>query len=56
MLISIEELSTSSQDILIFVEEALLDDYKKLIYISYEYKYDGDIIKNIIENFAMTSQ
>lgn len=56
VLISVEELSTASQDILIFVEKALLNDYEKLINISDEYKYDGDIIKNIIENFAMTSQ
>ncbi|MBU3112735.1 hypothetical protein [Clostridium lacusfryxellense] len=42
----------SSQDILVFIENALLNDYKKLIYISDEYKCDGEIIKDIIENFA----
>lgn len=55
VLSSVDKLSTSSQDVLAFIENNVLKDYDKLIAISNEYKSDGDTVKEIISKFAEIS-
>jgi len=53
---AVEELSSSSRNILSFVESNVIEDYEKLISISNEYKKDGDTVKSVIEKFAEVSK
>ncbi|KZL91575.1 methyl-accepting chemotaxis protein [Clostridium magnum] len=53
---AVDELSNSSKNTLLFIEQNVLKDYEKLIKISTDYKQDGDTVKNIIEGFAEISE
>lgn len=52
---AVEKLSSSSRDILSFVESTVIKEYEDLITISNEYKKDGDTVKSVIETFAEIS-
>ncbi|WMJ79306.1 methyl-accepting chemotaxis protein [Clostridium sp. MB40-C1] len=52
---SVQELSEASKNILVFIEKEVLNDYEKLIEVSYQYKNDGDTVKGLIEHFAKIS-
>lgn len=56
VLIAVEDLSTSSKEVLVFIEKDVLKEYGNLIDISIEYKNDGDTFKEITGNFAETSE
>lgn len=53
---AVGELSSSSRDILSFMESNVIKDYERLISISDEYKKDGDTVKGLIEKFAEVSK
>ncbi|MCY6354171.1 methyl-accepting chemotaxis protein [Clostridium sp. ZS2-4] len=53
---AVNELSNSSEFVLKLLEKDVLKDYEKLIDVSVQYKQDGTIVKNIIENFAQISE
>lgn len=55
VLSSVQELSGASKNILEFIEKDVLNDYEKLLNVSYEYKNDGDTVKELIQNFAQIS-
>ncbi|WP_010299249.1 methyl-accepting chemotaxis protein [Clostridium senegalense] len=56
VLVAVDELSNSSQDVLAFIEKEVLKDYAELINTSIEYKKDGDTIKNLVETLAKSSE
>lgn len=49
---AVNDLSSSSQDIMNVIEQNVLTDYERLIDTSKKYKKDGDIIKNMVEEFS----
>ncbi|KEI85998.1 methyl-accepting chemotaxis protein [Clostridium botulinum] len=53
---AVSELSSSSEFVLELIEENVLKDYKKLIDMSVQYKNDGNIVKELIENFSNLSE
>ncbi len=53
---AVNELSSSSEFVLELIEENVLRDYKKLIDMSVQYKNDGNIVKELIENFSNLSE
>ncbi|AUN16630.1 methyl-accepting chemotaxis protein [Clostridium botulinum] len=53
---AVSELSSSSEFVLELIEENVLKDYKKLIDVSVQYKNDGNIVKELIENFSNLSE
>ncbi|WP_409069315.1 methyl-accepting chemotaxis protein [Clostridium sp. FAM 1755] len=53
---AVSELSSSSKFVLELIEEDVLRDYKKLIDMSTEYKNDGNVVKDLIENFSNLSE
>ncbi|MDU1322035.1 MAG: methyl-accepting chemotaxis protein [Clostridium botulinum] len=53
---AVSELSSSSEFVLELIEENVLRDYKKLIDMSVQYKNDGNIVKELIENFSNLSE
>ena len=55
VLSSVDDLSGSSKEILTFIEKDVMKDYADLVDISVQYKNDGDLVKNIVENFAEIS-
>ncbi|EDU38333.1 MULTISPECIES: methyl-accepting chemotaxis protein [Clostridium] len=53
---AVSELSSSSEFVLELIEENVLRDYKKLIDMSVQYKNDGNVVKELIENFSNLSE
>lgn len=53
---SVDDLSSSSKNMLSFIEKDVLKDYESLISISNDYKNDGDTVKGLVESFANISQ
>lgn len=53
---SVSSLSASSKEILDFIEKDVMNDYADLVGISEQYKNDGDLVKNIVENLAEISE
>ncbi|EJO5349137.1 methyl-accepting chemotaxis protein [Clostridium botulinum] len=53
---AVSELSSSSEFVLELIEKNVLKDYKKLIDMSVEYKNDGNVVKELIENFSNLSE
>ena len=56
VLSSVQDLSTSSKDLLDFMEKDVSKDYEDFVDISIQYKNDGDIVKNIVENLSEISE
>jgi methyl-accepting chemotaxis protein len=56
VLSAVQDLSTSSKDILNFIEKDVKNDYENLVNVSIQYKNDGTTVKNIVENFAEISE
>lgn len=55
VLSSVDDLSGSSKEILDFIEKDVMKDYADLVDISVQYKNDGTIVKNIVENLSEIS-
>ncbi|MDP4146843.1 MAG: methyl-accepting chemotaxis protein [Bacillota bacterium] len=53
---AVQDLSSSSRDVLGFIEKDVMKDYADLVNISVQYKNDGDTVKNIVENLAEISE
>lgn len=49
---AVNDLSSSSQDIMNVIEQNVFTDYERLIDTSKKHKKDGDIIKNMVEEFS----
>ncbi|NEU06351.1 methyl-accepting chemotaxis protein [Clostridium senegalense] len=56
VLVAVEDLSTSSTDVLTFIEKEVLKDYTELINTSVEYTKDGDTIRELVEVFVKSSE
>lgn len=52
---AVDELAEASENTLGTLEKETMKDYDDFVIIGEEYKKDGDIIKNIIENFTNTT-
>ncbi|WP_234124943.1 methyl-accepting chemotaxis protein [Clostridium hydrogenum] len=52
VLVSVGDLSTSSKEILDFIENDVMKDYSNLVDTSMQYKTDGETVKNIVENIS----
>ncbi len=49
---AVTDLSSSSQNLINFIEKDVVKNYDDLIIISEEYKKDGDTVQSLIENFV----
>ena len=56
VLSAVGELSSSSEFVLKVIENDILNDYRKLMDVSTQYKDDGQTFKNIIDDFAKASE
>ncbi|KYH35479.1 methyl-accepting chemotaxis protein McpB [Clostridium tepidiprofundi DSM 19306] len=56
VLSAVGELSSSSEFVLKVIEKDILNDYRKLMDVSTQYKGDGQTFKNIIDDFAKASE
>jgi len=53
---AVTSLSSSSQNLISFIEKDVVKNYNKLIIISEEYKKDGDTVQTLVENFSKISK
>lgn len=56
VIMSVEDLSQSSQYILNIIEDEIFKDYEKIINISEDYKNDGETFQKVIERFSSLSE
>ena len=56
VVLSVENLSSSSQEILQFIDQTVIADYASMVRISDQYSKDADLIADIVRDFSATSE
>jgi len=56
VVLSVENLSQNSQEILGFIDRTVVSDYDSMVNISDQYNRDAELVSNIVANFSATSE
>jgi len=56
VLLSVENLSESSQEILSFIDKTVIGDYASMVNISDQYNNDAELVNNIVADFSATTE
>jgi len=56
VILSVEDLSQNSEEILHFIDKTVISDYNSMVNISDQYNNDAELISNIVAEFSATTE